>query len=88
MHALLHSFVFYGLVDTLLSSNLQEFVDKCSLFLSVFGVSCKLVHLSIRRGKIIGLSDMLLKKNCIARDAEESSIQQKFDRNAKYVIIK
>jgi len=88
MFALLQSFVLYGIVDTFVySASLQEFVDKCYLFLSVFGVSCKIVHLFIRREKIIGLGQMLLKKKCIPRDLEEMSIQNKFDRNAKYIII-
>ncbi|XP_014485495.1 PREDICTED: odorant receptor 94b-like [Dinoponera quadriceps] len=87
MFTLLQSFVVYGLVDTLLSDSLQEFVDKLYLFLSVFGVSIKLVHLFIRRRQIIGLGEMLLKENCIPRDADEASIQKKFDRNARQVAI-
>lgn len=85
MFTLLQSFVFYGLVDTFLSSSLQEFVDKLYLFLSVFGVSIKLIHLFIRRRRIIGLDKMLLKENCIPRDSDEALIRQKFERNAKYV---
>lgn len=84
MFVLLQLFVFYGIVDTFfLSASLQEFIDKCYLFLSVFGVSCKIVHLFIRREKIIDLDKMLLKDNCIPRDVEEISIKKKFDRNAK-----
>ncbi|XP_032676946.1 odorant receptor 94b-like isoform X2 [Odontomachus brunneus] len=81
------SFVFYGLVDIFLSANLQEFVDKFYLFLSVFGVSIKLIHLFIRRRRIIGLDEMLLKENCVPRDADEASIRQKFERNARQVTI-
>jgi len=89
MFTLLNSFVFYGLVDTFfISTNVQEFVDKSYLFLSVGGVSCKVVHLFIRRGKIIDLSNMLLKENCVPRDADEVSIQAKFDRHARYAIRK
>jgi len=88
MFILLQSFVFYGIVDTfVLSASLEEFIDKCYLFLSVFGVSCKIVHLFIRREKIINLDMMLLKDNCIPRDVEEILIKKKFDRHARYVII-
>ncbi|XP_072743414.1 putative odorant receptor 71a [Anoplolepis gracilipes] len=88
MFILLQLFVFYGIVDTfVLSTSLQEFIDKCYLFLSVFGVSCKIVHLFIRRGKIIDLDKMLLKDNCIPRDVEEILIQAKFNRHAKQVTI-
>ncbi|XP_025262105.1 odorant receptor 49b isoform X2 [Camponotus floridanus] len=83
MFILLQSFVFYGIVDTfVLSASLDEFIDKCYLFLSVFGVSCKIVHLFIRREKIINLDMMLLKDNCIPRDIEEILIKKKFDRHA------
>lgn len=88
MFVLLQLFVFYGIVDTfVLSASLQEFIDKCYLFLSVFGVSCKIVHLFIRREKIINLDMMLLKDSCIPRDVEEILIKEKFDRHVKYVII-
>ncbi|XP_032676936.1 odorant receptor 13a-like isoform X1 [Odontomachus brunneus] len=87
MFTLLQLFVFYGLVDTFLSTSLQEFVDKCFLFLSIFGVSIKLIHLFIRRRRIIGLDEMLLKENCLPRDADEASIRQKFERNARQVTI-
>ncbi|CAL1680527.1 unnamed protein product [Lasius platythorax] len=88
MFVLLQLFVFYGLVDTfVMSTSLQEFIDKCYLFLSVFGVSCKIVHLFIRREKIIELDKMLLKDNCIPRDVEEILIREKFDRHARQVTI-
>ncbi|KAH0948471.1 OrE12 [Eciton burchellii] len=88
MFTLLNSFVFYGLVDTFfISTNVQEFVDKSYLFLSVGGVSCKVVNLFICREKIIDLSNMLLKENCVPRDADEVSIQEKFDRHARQVTI-
>ncbi|XP_072767892.1 odorant receptor 4-like isoform X3 [Anoplolepis gracilipes] len=83
MFVLLHLFTCYGIVDTfVLSVNLEEFVEKCYLFLSIFGVSCKIVHLFIRRGKIIDLDKMLLENNCIPRDMEEKLIQERFDRHA------
>lgn len=85
MFVLLQLFVFYGIFDTFISASLEEFVDKCYLFLSIFGVSCKIVHLFIRRGKIIDLDKMLLKDNCIPRDIEEKLIKKKFDRHARYV---
>ncbi|XP_029669165.1 putative odorant receptor 71a [Formica exsecta] len=88
MFVLLQLFVFYGIVDTFfLSASLEEFVDKCYLFLSIFGVSCKIVHLFIRRGKIIDLDKMLLKDNCISRDVEEILIRKKFDRHVKRLTI-
>ncbi|KAF3054264.1 Odorant receptor 040 [Nylanderia fulva] len=88
MFTLLQLFVFYGIVDTFVAStSLQEFIDKCSLLLSCFGVSCKIVHLFIRREKIIELDKMLLKDNCIPRDIEERLIKQKFDRHARQITI-
>ncbi|GAB1863871.1 Odorant receptor [Camponotus japonicus] len=88
MFILLQSFVFYGIIDTfVLSASLEEFIDKCYLFLSVFGVSCKIVHLFIRREKIINLDMMLLKDNCIPRDVEEILIKKKFDRHARQLTI-
>ncbi|XP_072767891.1 putative odorant receptor 71a isoform X2 [Anoplolepis gracilipes] len=88
MFVLLHLFTCYGIVDTfVLSVNLEEFVEKCYLFLSIFGVSCKIVHLFIRRGKIIDLDKMLLENNCIPRDMEEKLIQERFDRHARQVTI-
>ncbi|XP_050462555.1 odorant receptor Or1-like [Cataglyphis hispanica] len=88
MFVLLQLFVFYGIIDTFaLSANLEEFIDKCYLFLSIFGVSCKIVHLFIRRGKIIDLNKMLLEDNCIARDVEETLIREKFDRHVKRLTI-
>jgi len=86
---LLNLFVLYGIVDTFfISTNVQEFVDKSYLFLSVGGVSCKIIHLFIRREKIIDLGNMLLEKNCVPRDADEILIQAKFDRHARYAISK
>jgi len=88
MFILLQSFVFYGIVDTfVLSASLEEFIDKCYLFLTIFGVFCKVMHLFIRRRKIIDLDKMLLKDNCIPRDIEEILIKKKFDRHVRYVII-
>ncbi|KAM0725973.1 Odorant receptor Or2 [Formica fusca] len=87
MFVLLQLFVFYGIIDTVFSANLEEFVNKCYLFLSIFGVSCKIVHLFIRREKIIDLDKMLLKDNCIARDVQEILIREKFDRHVRQVTI-
>lgn len=87
MLILLNTFVFYGVVDSLLSTSVYEFVDKCYLFLSIGGVWCKIVHLFIRRGKIIGMDEMLLKENCVPKDAEEVSIREKFERHARYAIL-
>lgn len=85
---LLHSFTFCGLIDCFMIEDLETFIEKFSLFLSVLGVSCKVMNLVLRRDKIIGLTDMLLTDICIPRDNHEMNIQRKFDRNAKCVIIK
>jgi len=89
MFLLLQLFVFYGIVDTfILSASLPEFVNKCYLFLTIFGVSCKVMHVFICRGKIIELDKMLLEDNCVPRDIEEILIREKFDRYVRYIIIK
>lgn len=85
---LLLSFTFCGLVDCFMIKDLETFIEKFSLFLSVLGVSCKVMNLVLCRDKIIGLSNMLLTNICVPRDNHEMDIQRKFDRNAKWVIIK
>ncbi|XP_011267286.3 odorant receptor 67a [Camponotus floridanus] len=81
MFLLLQLFVFYGIVDTfILSASLPEFVNKCYLFLTILGVSCKVIHVFICRGKIIELDKMLLEDNCVPRNIEEILIREKFDR--------
>lgn len=66
--------------------DLETFIEKFSLFLSVLGVSCKVMNLVIRRDGIIGLTDMLLEDICIPKDNHEAEIQRRFDRSAKYVL--
>lgn len=83
---LLLSFTFCGLVDCFMIEDLETFIEKFSLFLSVLGVSCKVMNLVLRRDKIIGLTDMLLTDICVPRDNHEMDIQRKFDRNAKCVV--
>jgi len=85
---LLLSFTFCGLVDCFMIKDLETFIEKFSLFLSVLGVSCKVMNLVLRRDKIIDLSNMLLTNICVPKDNHEMDIQRKFDRNAKWVIIK
>ncbi|XP_019885150.2 odorant receptor 49b-like [Camponotus floridanus] len=88
MFILLQSFVFCGIVDTfVLSASLEEFIDKCYIFLTIFGIFCKVMHLFIRRKKIIDLDKMLLKDNCIPRDIEETLIKKKFDRHVRQLTI-
>ncbi|XP_050451475.1 odorant receptor 67a-like [Cataglyphis hispanica] len=84
---LLHSFTFCGLIDCFMIEDLETFIEKFSLFLSVLGVSCKVMNLVLRRDKIIGLTDMLLTDICTPRDNHEMNIQRKFDRNAKTITI-
>lgn len=87
MISLLYSFMFCGLVDCFMIEDLETFIEKFSLFLSVFGVSCKVLNLVLRRDEIIGLTDMLLTDICVPRDNHEMNIQRKFDYNAKCVLI-
>lgn len=83
---LLHSFAFCGLVDCFMIEDLETFIEKFSLFLSVLGVCCKVMNLVIRRDRIVGLTEMLLKDICLPKDSHEADIQRRFDRNAKYVL--
>ncbi|XP_028050636.1 odorant receptor 67a [Monomorium pharaonis] len=84
---LLYSFTVCGLVDCFIIKDLDTFIEKFSLFLSVFGVCCKVTNLALRRDEIIDLTDMLLKDICIPRNEYETNIQRRFDRNAKCVLI-
>ncbi|XP_011883540.1 PREDICTED: putative odorant receptor 71a [Vollenhovia emeryi] len=87
MNFLLYSFTFCGLVDCFMVENLEMFIEKFSLFLSVLGVSCKVTNLTLRRDEIIGLADMLLKNICVPRNDHETDIQRRFDRTAKIITI-
>lgn len=82
---LLHSFALCGLVDCFMIKDVENFIEKFSLFLSVLGVCCKVMNLVLRRDKVIGLTDMLVKDICLPRDNREAKIQQEFDRNARYL---
>jgi len=86
MNFLLYSFTFCGLVDCFITEDLETFIEKFSLFLSVFGVSCKVMNLALRRNEIINLTNMLLKDICLPRNDHEMDIQHRFDRNAKCVL--
>jgi len=86
MNFLLYSFTFCGLVDCFITEDLETFIEKFSLFLSVFGVSCKVMNLALRRNEIINLTNMLLKDICLPRNDHEMDIQRRFDRSAKYVL--
>ncbi|XP_071644593.1 odorant receptor 94b-like [Temnothorax longispinosus] len=87
MNFLLYSFTFCGLVDCFIIEDLETFIEKFSLFLSVLGVSCKVTNLTLHRDEIIDLTDMLLKDICIPRDDREMDIQRRFDRSAKIITI-
>lgn len=82
---LLHSFAFCGIVDCFMINDLEAFIEKFSLFVSVGGVCCKVMNLVLRRSNIIGLTDMLLKDMCVPKDSHEADIQRRFDRDAKCV---
>ncbi|XP_020279052.1 odorant receptor Or2-like [Pseudomyrmex gracilis] len=84
---LLNSFAFCGIVDSFIFKDLETYIEKFSLFISVFGVCCKVVNLVIHRGRIIGLADMLLKDICLPRNDHETNIQRRFDNNAKKLAI-
>jgi len=86
MNFLLYSFTFCGLVDCFITEDLEMFIEKFSLFLSVLGVSCKVMNLTLHRHEIIGLTDMLLQDICVPRNDCEMNIQRRFDRNAKYAV--
>lgn len=86
MILLLNSFAFYGIVDSFIFKDLETYIEKFSLFISVFGVCCKVINLVIHRGRIIGLADMLLKDICLPRNDHETDIQRRFDNNAKWVL--
>lgn len=89
MILLLFTFTFCGMVDcclVLVSKDLEIFIEKFSLFLSVLGVSCKVTNLVVRRDEIIGLTDMLLKDICLPRDSHEEDIQRRFNHSAKCVL--
>ncbi|KAG7189248.1 hypothetical protein KM043_008808 [Ampulex compressa] len=87
MVLLLYTFAFCGLVGSFVSDNMEHFIDKFSLFISVMGVCCKVANLLIRRDKIIAVASMLSSKNCTPRDREEVKIQRKFDRHARMLTI-
>ncbi|XP_011646576.2 LOW QUALITY PROTEIN: odorant receptor 67a-like [Pogonomyrmex barbatus] len=87
MNFVLYSFAFCGLVDCFIIEDLETFVDKFSLSVSVVSVSCKVLNLIVHRDKIIGLTDMLLNDICIPRNDYEMNIQRRFDHNTKIVTI-
>ncbi|KYN16654.1 Putative odorant receptor 94b [Trachymyrmex cornetzi] len=87
MNFLLYSFTFCGLVDCFITEDLETFIEKFSLYLSVLGVSCKVMNLTLRRDEIIGLTDMLLQDICVPRNDREMDIQRRFDRSAKIITV-
>ncbi|XP_025989821.2 odorant receptor 13a [Solenopsis invicta] len=84
---LLYSFTFCGLVDCFITKDLDKFIEKFSLFLSVLGVCCKVANLALRRNDIIDLTEMLLTNICVPRNEHETNIQRRFDRSAKTITI-
>jgi len=86
MNFLLYSLTICGVVDCFIVNDLETFFEKFLLLLSVIGVSCKMTNLTLRRDKIINLTDMLLKGICVPRNDHEMDIQRRFDHNAKCVL--
>ncbi|XP_011330821.1 odorant receptor Or1-like isoform X2 [Ooceraea biroi] len=84
---LLHTFALCGLVDCFMIKDVEIFIEKFSLFLSVLGVCLKVMNLVLRRDEVIGLTDMLVKDVCTPRDNYETEIQQRFDRTAMTITI-
>ncbi|KAL0119581.1 hypothetical protein PUN28_007789 [Cardiocondyla obscurior] len=76
-----------GLADCCIIKNIDTFIEKLSVAVSVLGVTCKVTNLTLRRNEIIGLTEMLLKDICIPRNDCEVDIQQRFDRSAKRITI-
>ncbi|KAI4502479.1 hypothetical protein M0802_002391 [Mischocyttarus mexicanus] len=87
MISMLYAFTFCGLMDALVDHNLDNLLEKFSLFISVIGVCIKVTNIIINRKKIISVTNMLLKEDCIPRDSQELAIKQRFDRNAKIITI-
>ncbi|XP_043680369.1 odorant receptor Or1-like [Vespula pensylvanica] len=84
---LLYTFAFCGFMDALIDHDLDNLLEKFSLFISVIGVCIKVTNILINRNSIISVANMLLKEVCIPRDSEELAIKQKFDKNAKTITI-
>lgn len=80
---LLYTFAFCGFMDALINNDLDNLLEKFSLFISVIGVCIKVTNILINRRIIISVADMLLKEICIPRDSEELAIKKEFDKSAK-----
>ncbi|KAL6258340.1 hypothetical protein P5V15_010425 [Pogonomyrmex californicus] len=87
MNFLLYSYAFCGLVDCFIFKDLETFIEKFSLCVSVVSVSFKVLNLVVNRDKIISLTDMLLDKVCIPRNDHEMNIRRRFDHNAKIITL-
>ncbi|XP_076679569.1 uncharacterized protein LOC143374904 [Andrena cerasifolii] len=87
MVLILYTFTFCAMVDSVTSKDLKTMTDKFSLFISVFGVCFKVANLFLKREKIIGMVNVLLKGNCVPRDEQEAIIQRKFDDYARKLTI-
>ncbi|XP_011646575.1 odorant receptor Or2-like [Pogonomyrmex barbatus] len=88
MNFLLYSYAFCGLVDCFIFKDLETFIEKFSLCVSVVSVSFKVLNLVVNRDKIVSLTDMLLDKVCIPRNDHEMNIRRRFDHNAKCIKAK
>ncbi|KAI4483565.1 hypothetical protein M0804_007825 [Polistes exclamans] len=87
MVSMLYAFTFCGFMDALIDHNLDNLLEKFSLFISVIGVCIKVTNILINRKNIISVTNMLLNEQCIPRDSKELAIKQKFDKNARIITI-
>ncbi|KAF7385338.1 hypothetical protein HZH68_013768 [Vespula germanica] len=80
-------FAFCEIVDAYVDHNVNTFIEKFTLTISVVAVCIKVINLNLRRESVISLINMLLKDDCIPRNSEEQKIKRKFDENAKKITI-
>ncbi|KAK2576113.1 hypothetical protein KPH14_007446 [Odynerus spinipes] len=76
-----------GIGDAYADQNVNTFIEKFTLTISVLAVCVKVINIIIRRESVISLVNMLLEKNCLPRDSEEKLIQQSFDDRARKITI-
>ncbi|XP_015180565.1 PREDICTED: uncharacterized protein LOC107068558 [Polistes dominula] len=81
------SFAICSIVDAYVDQNVNTFIEKFTLTISVVAVCIKIINLTLRRNSIISLFDMLLKDFCLPRNLEEQNVQEKFDEDARRITI-
>ena len=57
------------------------------MLLSTINASVKAITLLTRRRSVIELGNMLLKKECVPRNAEERKLCEYFDKLARYSFV-